>query len=558
MKRSNTEDNGPNAKQLALEDDKVKSLFNPKIWDTKFQDDWKKEISESQPFNWGTTTELVDDDLLRAVRKEIETEIHFTEKETDIYKVNQSGDLANLSGLDWDNLSRLPNLFKLREILYSEPYRKVIAKVADCDYLSGSKMDMSVNTYTNGCHLLHHDDVIGSRRVSFILYLPDPNRKWKSHYGGGLRLYDSVDYNMPCSDPYAKLVPQFNQIAFFKVKPGYSWHDVEEVKVDKHRLSIQGWYHIPQKGDEGYTPGEEEKWINDNDVKLAHMDAKSVEKFEHPRDVRVELPKEESDILEGFKLLSEEDVTELSKYITKDYLTKEGIEDLQNKFLEQSSLSLDNFLTDEKSELLKKLIKHTELNEAIPTTLKEVEQPWDIARPPHKWRFMYLQNEEVSKKDTDKELANLSKFFKSLAFKKFIVAITCLNPVSQQVFVRRFRPGYDFTLANKGELNEKLNDALDCILEGNLCLTLFDGWANGKLGGYQIYMNNDEEADEDHAVFKDEENDPILINKPASWNSFNLVLRDANVLSFIKYVSWSAKGSRWDINMAWDVTETDE
>ena len=260
MKRKTAEVKGEkerNSKQISLEEDKIKGMFNPKIWDKTFQDGLKKEIEDSQPYNWGTIHELVNDDLLRAVRKEIETEIHFTKKETDIYRVNQSGDLANLSGLDWDDLSRLPNLFKLRQILYSKQYRDFFGYVTKAGKLSGSKTDMSINTYTKGCHLLTHDDVIGSRRISFILYLPDPDRKWKSHYGGGLRLFPSILPNVPHSDPSAKLVPQFNQIAFFKVLPGFSFHDVEEVKVDKHRLSIQGWYHIPQVGEEGYIPGEE-------------------------------------------------------------------------------------------------------------------------------------------------------------------------------------------------------------------------------------------------------------------------------------------------------------
>ena len=49
----------------------------------------------------------MDDTLLRQVRKEVLSEIAFTKKETDIYKVFQLGDLANLLGLDWDDLLRL-------------------------------------------------------------------------------------------------------------------------------------------------------------------------------------------------------------------------------------------------------------------------------------------------------------------------------------------------------------------------------------------------------------------------------------------------------------------
>ncbi|KAG0666967.1 hypothetical protein C6P45_000176 [Maudiozyma exigua] len=567
---------GPATKHLAMEEDKMKSLFNPKIWDPKFQDDLKETIAKSEPYNWGSITDLVDDDLLRSVRKEIENEIHFTLKETDIYKVNQSGDLANLSGLNWEDLSRLPNLYKLRQILYSEPYRKFFAKITDSKYLSGKKMDMSVNTYTKGCHLLTHDDVIGSRRVSFILYLPEPDRKWKDHYGGGLRLFPSVANNIPYTDPCAKLIPQFNQIAFFKVKPGYSFHDVEEVKVDKHRLSIQGWYHIPQEGEEGYIPGEEEAWVNNNNSTLSQLEFNLLQEFEYPKDdrktvIRQSSPEEQQldKLAENLVKLNKEEIKELSEYIDETHLTAEGLENLQKTFLENSSLSIDNFLNKENSEILSKLIKFRELNEECPKTAKESKKPWETAKPPHKWRFLYLDEDEFNnemssssdgteKTELDSRLYELSQFLQSFTFKKFIATITCLVPLTQSVIVRRFRPGNDFTLADKIQLNKNLNNLMECILEGTLSLSVFDDWENGNVGGYQIYMLNEEDNGDDQAVVHDDNGESVLINKPASWNSFNLVLRDENILEFIKYVSWGAKGSRWDIKMLWDVKDVDD
>lgn len=615
----------PAQKQSILEKDKVKCLFNPKIWDPKFQKELKDEITDAKPYNWGTIRELVDDDLLRAVRKEIETEIHFTKKETDIYKVNQSGDLANLSGLDWDDLSRLPSLYKLRQILYSEVYRDVIAHVTGSGKLSGQKADMSINTYTKGCHLLTHDDVIGSRRISFILYLPDPDRTWKPHYGGGLRLFDSIISNVPYSDPCATLVPQFNQIAFFKVQPGFSFHDVEEVKVDKHRLSIQGWYHIPQRGEDGFVPGEEEKWVQTNTSTLAQLESNVLQDYEFPKFERDILPYHQVKHFE--KVLSENDeklsangkekeVTPVSaisdenqlasqeleylmQYISEQYLTPDGISKLQNKFLEDSALQIENFLNEAKSELIKKLIKRDELEKECPYAAKDVQSPWKTAIPPHKWRYLYvdgkshenfqtesdilanlnreeLPNFELLKKtlnksdnDTEIEMIDLVEFFKSTIYKKYMALLTSLCPLSEQVLIRRFRPGKDFTLATKCQLNELLKNVdgfLDAVLEGTLCLTPFEGWTSGEVGGYELYMaDNDEEGSdlektqldrdvEDAAVYRaDDSGDSVLINSPARWNTFNLVLRDESVLEFVKYVSWSAKSSRWDIKMQWDV-----
>ena len=87
---------------------------------------------------------LVDDTLLRNVRNEIREHISFTPKETDIYKIHQSGDLANLDGLDDSALKRLPSLLTLRDSLYSSAFRKYLSSITQSGPLSGVKTDMAV------------------------------------------------------------------------------------------------------------------------------------------------------------------------------------------------------------------------------------------------------------------------------------------------------------------------------------------------------------------------------------------------------------------------------
>lgn len=88
--------------------------------------------------------DLVDDQLLRNVRNEIREHISFTPKETDIYKIHQSGDLANLDGLDDAALKRLPSLLTLRDSLYSSAFRKYLSSITGSGPLSGVKTDMAV------------------------------------------------------------------------------------------------------------------------------------------------------------------------------------------------------------------------------------------------------------------------------------------------------------------------------------------------------------------------------------------------------------------------------
>lgn len=558
----------------------VKQYFGPGIFDEKFRKDLTQTISDSEPYRWGTIKNLMDDTLLRNVRKEIENEIHFTKKETDIYKVFQSGDLANLSGLDWDDLSRLPSLFKLREALYSQEFRDFISEVTQSGKLSGTKTDMSINTYTKGCHLLTHDDVIGSRRVSFILYLPEPDKIWKEHYGGALRLFPSIVPNVPKIDPSAKLVPQFNQIAFFHVQPGLSFHDVEEVRVDKQRLSIQGWYHIPQPGEDGFIEGEQEK--TEARSTLQQLESKELEVFDFPKEVRIPFSSHEVKYYENFEGLDKIDLEYLSKFLNPALLRQEEIKRLQKVFIDESLIEIKDLLNEELADELKKKIRNTELDEIMPKHQDEVEFPWKISLPPHKWRYLYMDGKQeepltkegvtssnlgpqegpnfkllakTTKHESSLKLIELASFLKSTSFKKWLSLITDLVPISDQILIRRFRPGHDFKLATS--INNE-DSELDALLEATLSLTPSKGWESGELGGYELGMvtEDPEDGDEDDpAIYKSSksEDDSVVVNNQASWNHFSLMLRDPSVLKFIKYVSYNAKGSRWDISCQWNV-----
>lgn len=239
----------------------------------------RTSYANSEPFRFGVIEKLFQDELLRGVKDECLNELSFTEKETDIYRVsvelvwrindftsfvnqvNQTGDLASLSYLSHAQLELLPNLLTLRDALYSQEFRRFIRAVTGCGPLSGVKQDMSVNSYTRGCHLLNHDDVIGTRRVSYILYMPLPyGQQWKEEYGGALELYpvrSGIDgVPEPEEAPSKSIPPSWNQFVFFEVQPGKSFHSVEEVVVGEEghvRLSISGWFHAAQEGEEGYV-----------------------------------------------------------------------------------------------------------------------------------------------------------------------------------------------------------------------------------------------------------------------------------------------------------------
>ena len=110
-------------------------------------------------------------------------------------------------------------------------------------------MDCAANCHAKGCHLLCHDDVIGTRKISYILYLTDPAPVWTDADGGRLELYEALPDEgdpsrcVPGPLPAKTIVPAFNSLAYFAVRPGVSFHSVQEVLCARPRLSIQGWYH---------------------------------------------------------------------------------------------------------------------------------------------------------------------------------------------------------------------------------------------------------------------------------------------------------------------------
>lgn len=555
----------------------------------------------------GVIHPLIEPSLLRSVREEIQEHLDFTEKETDIYKIFQSGDLANLDGLDDSSLSKLPSLLKLRDAMYSARFREYLSSVTGSGKLSGQKTDMAINIYTEGCHLLCHDDVIGSRRVSYILYLTDPDTQWQAEWGGALRLYPTTtkkdvkgeDVKVPSPDFSLSIPPAFNQLSFFTVQPGESFHDVEEVyhyregedKSKKRvRMAISGWFHIPQKGEDGYEEGLEEKLAERSS--LAQLQGRGdIYDLPQPQPVSWEEPEVEGkgkgkveEQTEGNEF-SQTDLDFLVQYIAPSYLTPDIAEEMSDAFGEESSLSLEHFLGPKFASRVSAYIEEQE-RQGLPSSAEEIQDQteWTVARPPHKHRYLYQQPSKDDTGNPIKELLNV--LFPSQAFRKWLALVTgAAQCTSYDLLARRFRRGADYTLASG-------YDGEEPRLEFTLGLTPTSGWekqedneeededeengengdsakpskpkeANGEteehpsVGGYEIYMAGDEdeaagdgEKKADPAIYRSagaDEDDGILFSTQAGWNRLSIVLRDSGTLKFVKYVSAAAKGDRWDI-----------
>ncbi|OBT63624.1 hypothetical protein VE03_07301 [Pseudogymnoascus sp. 23342-1-I1] len=606
------------AKQKRAKESKpvdITGCFRDGLFDAKNLKSYTHEYAASTPYKHAVIHDLMNDSLLRAVRTEVRENVHFTPKETDIYKIHQSGDLANLDGLDDAALERLPSLLKLRDALYSPAFRKYAESITGAGALSGKKTDMAINVYTPGCHLLCHDDVIGSRRISYILYLPDPDIPWKEEWGGALRLYpttklpggDGEVTTVPSADFAKSIPPAWNQLSFFAVQPGLSFHDVEEVyhaptpaqqekEGGRVRMAISGWFHIPQEGEDGYIPGAEENLALKSS--LVQLQGKADE-YDFPKETAVPVPAAESADDEG-EGLEAEDIDFLLKYLTPTYLTPDTIEQVNAHFEENSAVSIDHILSAKFSARLRAHIEAAE-SSPLPATAAEIEasSPWRVAKPPHKHRFLYLEpsaGAEVKEEDKNPVQELVDELLPSREFRKWLALATGCEIRDFNVRGRRFRRGADYALATSHEGEPRLEVCLG--------FTPTKGWGvdeeeeeeeeeeepkeevapKGKkakkaaaaaaaaaaakaakaaaaaakseeeddVGGHEVYMaGDDDEEESDAAIYKattGDEEDNVLFTVPAAWNKMSIVLRDQGVLRFVKYVSRNAGGDRWDVS----------
>lgn len=520
--------------------------FREGLFDEPVLDEYRRSYLASEPYRHGVIQNLISPALLSKVRSEIQN-LSFTPKETDIYKIHQSGDLANLDGLDDSSLKLLPSLLTLRDAMYSSDFREYLSTVTGSGPLSGKKTDMAINVYTPGCHLLCHDDVIGSRRVSYILYLTNPDTPWKEEWGGALRLYPTQTHNedngevtkVPSPDYSVSIPPAFNQLSFFAVQPGESFHDVQEVYAEDEgkdegkagervRMAISGWYHIPQEGENGYVEGLEERLAEKSS--LMQLQGKG-DKYELPKpgfelykksqessgDMGLPTPSSQED-----PALSEEDLNFLLKYIAPTYLTPDTLESVSSIFAEECSLCLDTFLSRKFSDLVRNCIESQE-SQTLPSESSEIEKTtsWAVARPPHRHHYLF-QKASSSKLGESPLLDLLENLLPSGAFQKWLSLATGQTIMSHNSLVRRFRRGRDYTLAAGYE-----EDAPR--IELCLSITPTSGWGDDQIaepeksinekagvkdkeeideinaaadepgvGGYLAYMAGEDEDDLDH------------------------------------------------------------
>lgn len=472
-----------------------------------------------------------------------------TFKETDLFKLYQTGDLANLDANDPDIVSRLPHLLALRQAIYSPTFRAFVREITGCQPLT-DRTDCSSNLYAQGCHLLCHDDVIGTRCISFIIYLTDPDEAWEAADGGALEIYPLSEpgkLGAPAVAPIQNHLPLPNTMAFFTVLPGQSFHAVEEVyKEGKMRLSISGWYHAaaPPVGAQDLASLNQLQTRQDEDATVFFP-------LSPPPS-----PAAEIDPL-------------LAKWVNPTYLKAGAMEQILTRFQEDGSVLLHGFLLPELAQRAATLSRGQDQVDGVGHGVKPahdvgyVTGEWEPVGPPHKQRYMRLVAADGAAKEEKKESsAEVAAFLTSLrdelfgspAFAQYLARLTGVEPTAVSTEARRFRPGLDYTLAHYGILTKdtRLDASLSFVDDGRKGRKAM--WDSGDVGGFGCYIKAEEgndgaEAAESYrrqAHDKEEEEEDVL-SVFAAQNALSLVLRQTQAMRFVKYVSAAAPGSRWDV-----------
>ncbi|CAM9290298.1 unnamed protein product [Discosporangium mesarthrocarpum] len=482
------------------------SLFDPSVVARMC-----REYQESTPYRHLVIPNLLDDRVLRDACGELKKNMQATLKETDIYKVYQAGDLSNLDGLPEESKCLLPSLFSLRGALYSLKFRRLVQKLTGSGPLSGERIDLSVNAYGHTGHLLCHDDVIGTREVSYILYLVDED--WGSREksdGGGLQLYPLEKDGVPGVPAYAPskvIPPKWNQMVLFAVQPGRSFHDVQEVYNEfKPRLAVSGWFH-------GALPSELEQWPQctpssapgtTGEFRRIDLEEGSEEKAAMATLAQLEGGEGGEADNEGLnddsgpgefsgEFVGEEGLDSLSNWVNNEYLSPSMVEQCAEAFRENgSTLQLHRFLKLDFSPLhrcaqgdvAKKIVEavrasdHSDGLGYMEASDFEagVRGGWRKCGPPHQQRMLRLSQEPPGQTDEEKddEVGVLmreirDKLFHTRAFKSLLEGIVGAAIAGCRCQVRRFRPGLDYTLATpeapwewKGASKEGATDKGSC------------------------------------------------------------------------------------------------
>ena len=557
-------------------------VLNKTLFESKNIESSKHEFDNAKPFRLIRLQSFLNKDFIPKLESSLDENITFDKKDNDLFRFFQSY-----------GLQQLPQNTPIQDLiksLYSKQFRDLLFKITGKKV--NDKPDLFASCYTDTSYLLCHDDQVEDRSIAFILYLVP--KDWNEKDGGALNIYNSYNVKInnnnnndkqnsnssnkdekisvnvfPENKPFKQLIPERNSVVIFEVSDK-SFHAVDEVLTEnKNRIAIGGWWHA-----------EDELNHNLNKRKVAIPDPEILWK--------------ESMKIKDDKLLR--------KWLNPTYLKDKSIKQLQTKFLEESHLTLMNFINEE---LYYKL-----LNQMFSVKCGDNKDDgdkngmlWKLKGPIHRRLYYRLDGDMKENKD-ESEFALIGEFkelMESVEWKLFIEKITSLSLLKYNLETRKFNHKH-YTIAHDLDKFKDLS-GLDVNLQ--FIENEDNGW--DPICGGSIYytmgkqMHDDEEEEEDHEqdVEEDEDidlnvnekseekdnskrqeteskqekdaqeeenedeeeeiDDNILMSIHAFPNTLSITYRsECGVMSFVKYLNHKVPCSKADFNQIWTVDDNDD
>ena len=101
-------------------------VLNPEIFSPETRQRIKEELRDAAPYTHLRIPLLCDDNKMRGIHDELVHNLTANLKESDLFKVYQTCDLANLgrNGVMVDLAAQMPGLIALRDAIYSDEFRE--------------------------------------------------------------------------------------------------------------------------------------------------------------------------------------------------------------------------------------------------------------------------------------------------------------------------------------------------------------------------------------------------------------------------------------------------
>ena len=124
-------------------------MIRENLFSEESQNTLKAQFADSKPYRHVVMRPLCERKQMLAARREVLEHLGASYKETDLFKLYQTADFANVKATD-ELAPKLPALLRLRDELYSPRFRQHVERVTQCGTLS-DRVDCAANVYMQVC-----------------------------------------------------------------------------------------------------------------------------------------------------------------------------------------------------------------------------------------------------------------------------------------------------------------------------------------------------------------------------------------------------------------------